>query len=140
MDCSRDESAVCNHSDLFAHEQIDKNSLKNNTRLFCFVYFVSFLCFLRRVPFSQIQYPQGCLVVSWSVTVVCDSFQPHGLQPTRLLCPWGFPGKNIEVGNHFLFQRVFPDQGSNPQLRPQQADSYHRATREAHLQEHHFNL
>ena len=38
MDCSLDESAVCSHSDLFAHEQIDKNSLKNNNRvviLFC---------------------------------------------------------------------------------------------------------
>ena len=23
-----------------------------------------------------------------------DSLQPHGLQPTRLLCPWDFPGKN----------------------------------------------
>ena len=21
--------------------------------------------------------------------------QPHGLQPTRLLCPWDFPGKNL---------------------------------------------
>ena len=24
--------------------------------------------------------------------------QPHGLWPTRLLCPWGFPGKNTGVG------------------------------------------
>ena len=29
--------------------------------------------------------------------------QPHGLQPTRLLCPWNFPGKNTGVGRHFLF-------------------------------------
>ena len=27
---------------------------------------------------------------------------PHGLQPTRLLRPWDFPGKNIGVGCHFL--------------------------------------
>ena len=26
----------------------------------------------------------------------------HGLQPTRLLCPWGFPGKSIGVGCHCL--------------------------------------
>ena len=26
-------------------------------------------------------------------SVVFDSLQPHGLQPTRLLC-WNFPGKN----------------------------------------------
>ena len=27
-----------------------------------------------------------------------DSSQAHGLQPTRLLCPWDFPGKSIGVG------------------------------------------
>ena len=26
------------------------------------------------------------------------SLQPHGLQPTRLLHPWDFPGKSTEVG------------------------------------------
>ena len=29
---------------------------------------------------------------------------PHRLQPTMLLCPWNFPGKNTEVGCHFLLQ------------------------------------
>ena len=29
--------------------------------------------------------------------VVSDSLQPHGLQSTRLLCPWNFPGKNTGV-------------------------------------------
>ena len=28
--------------------------------------------------------------------------QPHGLYPTRLLCPRDFPGKNIGVGCHSL--------------------------------------
>ena len=27
---------------------------------------------------------------------------PHGLQPTRLLCPWDFPGKSTRVGCHCL--------------------------------------
>ena len=36
----------------------------------------------------------------WSHTVVSDSFRPHGLQPTRLLRPWGFPGKSTGVGCH----------------------------------------
>ena len=27
-----------------------------------------------------------------------DSSRPHGLQPTRLLCPWDFPGKSTGVG------------------------------------------
>ena len=30
--------------------------------------------------------------------------RPHGLQPTRFLCPWNFPGKNTGVGCHFLLQ------------------------------------
>ena len=30
----------------------------------------------------------------WSRSVVSDSSRPHGLQPTRLLCPWDFPGKS----------------------------------------------
>ena len=33
-----------------------------------------------------------------------DSVWPHGLQPTRLLCPWDSPGKNTGVGCHFLLQ------------------------------------
>ena len=33
-----------------------------------------------------------------------DSLLPHGLQPTRLLCPWDSPGKNTGVGCHFLLQ------------------------------------
>ena len=33
-----------------------------------------------------------------------DSVRPHGLQPSRLLCPWDSPGKNIGVGCHFLLQ------------------------------------
>ena len=31
-----------------------------------------------------------------------DSSQPHGLQPTRLLRPWDFPGKSTGVGCHRL--------------------------------------
>ena len=27
-----------------------------------------------------------------------DSSRPHGLQPTRFLHPWDFPGKSTEVG------------------------------------------
>ena len=49
-------------------------------------------------------------------SVVSDSLQPHGLYPARFLCPWDFPGKNTGVGCHFLLQRIFPTQGSNPCL------------------------
>jgi len=32
--------------------------------------------------------------------------QLHGLQPTRLLCPWDFPGKSTGVGCHCLLQLI----------------------------------
>ena len=36
--------------------------------------------------------------------VMSDSLQPHRRQPTRLRRPWDSPGKNTEVGCHFLLQ------------------------------------
>ena len=48
--------------------------------------------------------------------VMSASLQPHGVQPSRLLCPWNFPGKNTGVGCHFLLQGIFPTQGSSPHL------------------------
>ena len=49
-----------------------------------------------------------CLVAKLCPTLL----QPHGLQPTRLPCPWDFPGRNTGVGCHFLLQGIFPTQGS----------------------------
>ena len=40
----------------------------------------------------------------WSRSVVSNSWRPHGLQPTRLLRPWDFPGKSTGVGCHCLLQ------------------------------------
>ena len=34
----------------------------------------------------------------WSRSVVPDSSRPHGLQPTRLLCPWIFQARVLEWG------------------------------------------
>ena len=39
-----------------------------------------------------------------SRSVVSNSLQPHGLQPTRLLCPWDFPGKSAGVWCHCLLR------------------------------------
>ena len=39
-----------------------------------------------------------------SRSFVSDSSRPHGLEPTRLLCPWDFPGKSTGVGRHHLLQ------------------------------------
>ena len=40
----------------------------------------------------------------WSHSVMFDPQQPHGLQPTRLLHPWDFPGKSTGVGRHCLLR------------------------------------
>ena len=40
----------------------------------------------------------------WSRSVVSDSSRPHGLEPTRLLHPWDFPGKSTRVGCHYLLR------------------------------------
>ena len=42
----------------------------------------------------------------WSRSVVSNPQQPHGLQPTRLLRPWDFPGKSTGVGCHCLLHAV----------------------------------
>ena len=38
----------------------------------------------------------------WSSSVVSDPQWPHGLQASRLLHPWDFPGKSTGVGCHCL--------------------------------------
>ena len=57
-----------------------------------------------------------------SHSVVSNCLWPHGLQPTRLLCPWNSPGNNSEVGSHSFLQGIFPTQGLNPHLNALQAD------------------
>ena len=42
----------------------------------------------------------------WRRSVVSDSQRPHGLQPTRLLCLWDFPGKSTGVGCHCLLSII----------------------------------
>ena len=54
---------------------------------------------------------QCCKSVSRSV--VSDSLHPHGLSPTRLLCPWDSPDKNTGVGSRSLLRGIFSTQGSN---------------------------
>ena len=49
----------------------------------------------------------------WSCFVVSDSLWPHGLQPTRLLRPWDFPGKSTGVGCYCLLHNA-GDTGSIP--------------------------
>ena len=43
----------------------------------------------------------------FGLVAMSSSLQPHGLLPTRLLCPYDFLGKNTGVGYHFLLQGIF---------------------------------
>ena len=42
----------------------------------------------------------------------CWTLWPHGLQPLRLLCPWGLSRQDTGVGGHALFQGIFLTQES----------------------------
>ena len=44
-----------------------------------------------------------CVVV---VVQLLQLFATHGLQASRLLCSWDFPGKNTGMGWHFLLQEI----------------------------------
>ena len=46
-------------------------------------------------------------VWKWSRSVVSDPQWPHGLQRSRLLHPWDFPGKSTGVGCHCLLQILY---------------------------------
>ena len=51
----------------------------------------------------------------WLVTQSCLTlFYP--MEPSRLICPWDFPGKNTGVSCQFLLQGILPTQGLNPSL------------------------
>ena len=45
-----------------------------------------------------------CLVANSCLTLL----QPHGLQPTRFLYPWDFPGQNGRMACHFLLEGNLP--------------------------------
>ena len=74
------------------------------------------------------KYMCACLI---SLSVVSDSLRPHGLQPSRPLCPWNFPGKNSGVGSHSLLQGIFQIQGSNSGLLHCRLILYHLSHQES---------
>ena len=52
----------------------------------------------------------SCVLDAQLCPTLCN---PMDYSPARLLSPWDFSGKNTGVGCHFLFQGIFPTQGSN---------------------------
>ena len=63
----------------------------------------------------------GYVLSMLSHPVISNSLQPHGLWPTRLLCPWDFPGKSI--GSPFPPPGDLSDPGIECQSPALQADS-----------------
>ena len=56
------------------------------------------LGFSRQENWSGLPFPSP-MQPKWSCSVVSDPQRPHGLQPTRLLCPSDFPGESTGVGS-----------------------------------------
>ena len=52
----------------------------------------------------------------WSHSLLSYSLRPHGLQPTRLLRRWDFPGKSTGVGCHCLLQNLARPNSMAPAL------------------------
>ena len=63
-----------------------------------------------------------CAVLSHSVE--SDSSWPHGLQPTRLLCPWGFSRQEYWSGLPCPPPGDLPNPGITPRSPTMQADSF----------------
>ena len=65
-------------------------------------------------------------ILEWVAISSSNAQQPHGLQPTRLLRPWDFPGKSTGVGCYFLLLLfLFLTQGLNPGLPHCRQTLYH---------------
>ena len=69
--------------------------------------------------------PKKTFFVCVNRSVMSNSLRPHGLYPTRLLCPWNSPGKNTAVGCHSLLQGIFLTQGLNLGLQNCRQILYH---------------
>ena len=59
---------------------------------------------------QQSKYPKFkflayCCLVAKSCLTLCD---PVNCNPSRLLCPWDFPGTSTGVGWHFILQEIEP--------------------------------
>ena len=64
----------------------------------------------REPPAPYVSVACVCLVTQSSLTL-CD---PTDSSPSGCSVHGDSPGKNAEMGCHFLLQRIFPTQGSNP--------------------------
>ena len=78
-----------------------------------YVYFLLFPIIWVEIFSPQVNMQDCCCLVTESCPTL---WRPRGLQPTRLFCPWDFPGKNTGMGCHFLLQGIFSTQRLNLHL------------------------
>ena len=72
---------------------------------------------LSNVLFYKVGRGSVDICVNVKVTQSClTPCRSHGLQPTRLPCPWNSPGRNNGVGSLSLLQEIFLNLGWNPGL------------------------
>ena len=73
------------------------------------------ICWMKNLKAFEGQHTNLLLIKPFCACIYVCSVMSGSL-PTRLLCPRDFPGKNIGMGCHFLFQGIFLTQGLNPGL------------------------
>ena len=91
------------------------------TIVFSYIYIYIFFFFFHMFLWAKAFYKSCCCCLAAKLCLTL--LRPRGLQPSRLLCPWDFPGKNTGVGCHFLLQGIFRTRRLNPFLLHWQADS-----------------
>ena len=71
-------------------------------------------CIGRQVLYPSCHLGHHVLCAVLSHSVMSDSLRSRGLQPARLLCPWGFSRQEYWRGHHALLQGDLPDPGIKP--------------------------
>ena len=97
---------------------------KNLKSIYIYVYqHISIRVYIYIYLYRYIYIPLCSTCESESRSVVSDSLQPHGLWPTRLLCPWGFSRQEYRSGLPFPSPGDLPYSGIKPSSPAWQADS-----------------
>ena len=97
---------------LLGSNKSDSMGLHFHENYWLFPFYSNNLAFILH-SFSYEYFTLGIYMCILSSSVGFDSLSPHGLYPTRLLCPWNFLGKNTGMGCYFFLQGIFPTQELN---------------------------
>ena len=102
------------------HIFLDKVLLQHTTSICLHNVYCYFQAISAVIVESETLWPIKIKIFICCVVIVAqsclESLRPHGLQPARLFCLWGFikAGKNTGVSCHTLLQGIFPTHGLHP--------------------------